>query len=139
MLATGLPAASGPDPIAVGGATDEAEYAALWNAFGLQSAAPSVDFEREIVLYLGMAGSSSCPEQFRRLVVDHQASRVYAQWQQPGVGPGRGCTDDLAPQGVLVAVSRAELPEQPFSLSLRGQPLCPDCPDQPDQAIIDPR
>lgn len=135
-LATGLSAAFAQNPFVVTGATNADDYAALWQTFGLRSLPPEVDFEREIVVYLGMAGSGSCPEVFQRLVVDHEASTVHAEWQPHP--PNQACTDDLQSQGVLLAVSRAELPTQQFALSLRAQPICADCPTHPDRAIIDP-
>ena len=125
-----------PSPFTVAAATSRAEYDALWQQVGLQIPQPEVDLERELVLYLGMAGSSSCPERFERLVTD-DTSRVYAEWaSQP---PGQPCTDDLAAQGVLLAVLRSALPSEPFLFSLREQPVCPDCADHPDQMVVDPR
>ena len=122
-------------PFAVAAATDREEWDELWSQVGLQIPQPEVDFARELVLYLGMAGSSSCPERFERLVVD-DTSRVYAEWAPP---PGnRPCTDDLAAQGLLLAITRAELPSQPFAFSLREQPVCSDCAEQPDQTVVDP-
>lgn len=123
-------------PFAVAAATDAAEWDELWGQLGLHIAQPRVDFERELVLFLGMAGSSSCPERFERLVVD-DTSRVYAEWAPP---PGnQPCTDDLAAQGLLLAITRTELPGEPFAFSLRAQPICPDCADHPDQMVVDPR
>lgn len=123
-------------PFSVAAATDEEEYDELWQRVGLQIPQPEADLERYLVLFLGMAGSSSCPERFERLVVD-DTSRVYAEWaQRPGNQP---CTDDLAAQGLLIAVLRSELPSEPFAFSLRQQPVCPDCPSHPDQMVVDPR
>ena len=134
-LATGLAAAGFEDPFIVAAATNEADYEALWQAFQLRSLPPTADFEREIVIYLGMAGSSSCPEVFRGLVVDRSVPSVHADWQPR---PNRACTDDLHPQGMLLAVARSELPDQPFLLQLRAQPVCATCPDHPDRRLVDP-
>lgn len=134
ILETGLSGFLG-NPFSVAAATDQLDYEALWQNFNLRSLPPAVDFDSELVIYLGMAGSSSCPEVFQQLVVEDDVPRVYAAWQpQP---PNQPCTDDLQAQGVLLAVSRAVLPDRPFSLQLRAQPICPDCPDHPDQAIVD--
>jgi hypothetical protein len=125
-----------PDgPFSVDAATNQSDYDELWARVGQQIPQPEVDFGREMVLFLGTAGSSSCPERFERLVVDG-TSRVYAEWSRP---MDRPCTDDLAQQGVLLAVARAVLPQEPFQLSLREQPICADCPTHPDQLIVDPR
>jgi hypothetical protein len=123
-------------PFSVAAATDEEEYDELWQRVGLQIPQPEADLQRDLILFLGMAGSSSCPERFERLVVD-DTSRVYAEWSQPAAG--QPCTDDLAAQGLLIAVLRSELPSEPFAFSLRQQPVCPDCADHPDQMVVDPR
>ena len=135
ILETGL---SGffENPFAVAAVTNQVDYEALWQNFDMRSQPQAVDFEREIVFYLGMAGSSSCPEVFQQLVVEHEVPRVYAAWQPRN--QNQACTDDLQAQGVLLAVSRAELPTQPFTLQLREQPICSDCPDQPDRVVVDP-
>lgn len=136
-LATGLAAAGFENPFGVAVATNDADYRSLWPLFGLRSLAPPVAFDRELVIYLGMAGSSSCPEVFRGLVVDESIPAVYADWQPHP--PNQACTDDLQSQGVLLAVARSELPDQPFVLQLRAQPICATCPDHPDQLVVDPR
>ncbi len=125
------------DPLTVSAMTNQTDYDALWTRLMRAGLAgpPPVDFERELVVYLGMAGSSSCPEEFQRLVVDLDAQRVYGEWQTKG---GGACTDDLQSQGVLLAVSRAVLPTGPFVLSLRERALCADCTDHPDQTLVDP-
>lgn len=123
------------DPLTVSAMTNQADYDALWARLDRPPDAPIVDFERELVVYLGMTGGSSCPEEFQRLVVDLDAGRVYGEWQTKGNG---FCTDDLRSQGVLLAVSRAVLPAAPFVLSLRDEPICADCTDHPDQTLVDP-
>jgi hypothetical protein len=135
ILETGL-SASFEDPFTVAAATNQADYEALWQNFNLRSLRPAVDFGTELVLYFGMAGSSSCPEGFQQLVIEDDVPRVYATWQTRP--PNQPCTDDLAPQGVLLAVNRAVLPGQPFTLQLRDELVCPDCPEHPDRALIDP-
>ena len=120
--------------LGVAAATTPAEYEALWADAEAGAAPPAVDFDTEIVLFLGMAGSSSCPEEFLGLVVDDQASVVHGSWRQPS--GNLACTDDLQSQGVLLAVSRAVLPSSEFLFSLREQAICPDCPDRPDQIVV---
>src|SRR5688500_15784854 len=56
------------DPFTVAAANDAAQLAALWTALGQAAPAPAVDFTREMVLFLGMSGSSSCPERLVGLV-----------------------------------------------------------------------
>ena len=123
-------------PFMVAAAFDEEELADLLDELGVTGGLPSVNFEREVVIYLGISGSSSCPERFQQLFVDEAAARVYGLWaaQQPG----QPCTDDLQGQGILLAVARAALPDQPFLLSLRESPICVDCVDHPDQLLVDP-
>jgi hypothetical protein len=136
LLASDLAAIGQPHPFSVAAATNEAEYDSLWQRFGLGSPPPPVVFDRELAIYLGMAGSSSCPEVFQTLVVDESIPSVHAVWQPHP--QNQACTDDLQPQGVLLAVARSELPDQPFVLKLRAQPICATCPDHPDQQLIDP-
>lgn len=137
ILADGLYMTVG-EQRSVAAATTADEYDALWQRLAADSSPagdpPPVDMEREMVFYLGMAGSSSCPEEFQRLVVDELEALVYAEWQVASTG--NACTDDLQSQGLLLAVSRDELPTGPFTLSLRVEPVCRVCPDdvlvQPD-------
>lgn len=139
ILATGLYLESvGHFGVAV--AADETE----WNDLAREvtefhpGQSVTLDLDRDMAIYLGMAGSSSCPETFTGLVVDEDAARVYGEWQSTPVGEGQGCTDDLQPQGVLLAVSRAELPASQFTLSLRESLVCVECPDHADQIVVDP-
>jgi hypothetical protein len=124
------------EPFTVAVIDNETDYQAAWARTARSSAPPSIDFTSDALIYLGMAGSSSCPETFEHLVVDDAAARVYGEWRPFDVALGMGCTDDLAAQGLLLAVSRAALPAGEFTLSLREQLVCPDCPEHPDQAIV---
>ncbi|HVM29885.1 MAG TPA: hypothetical protein VM305_03845 [Candidatus Limnocylindrales bacterium] len=119
----------GEAPFAVQAALNAEQLATLWAALGRNGDLPEVDFDREAVLFLGMAGSSSCPEQLTGLVVDHANGRVYGEWSRQ-VPPGAACTDDLRGQGLLIAVPTEVLPEGRFLLSLRQERICPECPDQ---------
>jgi hypothetical protein len=125
----------GNESFSVAAATSDEAFAALWASLDQQAAAPEVDFGQEIVIFLGISGSSSCPERFGRLVVDEQASHVYAQWAEHP--RNQACTDDLQAQGVLLAVARSALPAGQFRLTLREQLICADCPDHPDQVVVD--
>ena len=120
--------------LGVAAATTQTEYDAMWADADRSASPPPVDFETEIALFLGMAGSSSCPEEFLGLVVDAEASLVHGSWRQRAGNVA--CTDDLQPQGVLLAVSRAALPPSQFLLSLREQAICSDCSDHPDQTVV---
>jgi hypothetical protein len=121
---------------AVAAASNDSRLEQLWARLGQPDPAPAVDFERELVLFLGMAGSSTCPERLERLFVDHAAGTVHGEWAAHE--PGQACTDDLQAQSLLLAIDRALLPETPFVFSLREQPICPECPERPDQVIVDP-
>jgi hypothetical protein len=125
-------------PFAVSAAVTRDELESLWSDLGRDGAVPDVDLDRELVIYMGMSGSSSCPEVLSGLFVDNAAGRVWGEWTRH-VPPGGACTDDLGPQGVLIAVQRELLPDEPFLLSLRRDPICRDCPGQPEQVIVDPR
>ena len=135
VLADGLSIAFA-EPFSVSAATNETEYIRLWQDVDQGPDAPAVDLATEMVIYLGMAGSSSCPEEFGRLVVDIDAAFVFGEWQdQP---PNVPCTDDLQSQGVLLAVSRAELPQSEFVLQLREELICSECPEHPDRVVVAP-
>lgn len=131
ILATDVPGLG--EPFTVHVVVDEADYLDGWRATGMAGTPPPVDFTSEVAIYLGMAGSSSCPTTFQHLVVDQ--ARVYAEWTDQSMG-GMPCTADLAPQGVILAVSRAALPAGDFVLTLREQLVCPDCSDHPDRELV---
>jgi hypothetical protein len=124
-------------PFAVTAALSQDELTALWQQLDRDGPPPAVDFEREAVLFMGMSGSSSCPETLSGLVVDHANAVVFGEWTQQ-VPPGGACTDDLGGQGLLIAVDRSVLPDQTFLLSLRQAPICGDCAEQPDRLFVDP-
>ncbi len=139
ILATDLYLSS-VDHFGVAAATDEAEWVQLRGEISGagQPEPPELDLGRDIAIFLGMSGSSSCPETFEGLVVDQDTSRVFGEWRSAAIGEGRACTDDLQPQGILLAVSRTELPAGAFTLSLRDQLVCAECPAHPDQIVVDP-
>lgn len=118
------------EPFKVALIDSSAEFEAVWGPTSHEAPPPAIDFTRDVAIYLGMAGSSSCPSAFERLVVDEATSHVYAEWNDQSL-IGAPCTADLAPQGVLLAVSRSALPAE-FTLTLRQEAMCFDCPDQPD-------
>lgn len=134
ILATDLQLFQEPFTVAV--VDNSTEYEAGWARTDRSAAPPVVDFATEVVIYLGMAGSSSCPETFEHLVVDDAAAHVYGEWSNVELLKDIACTDDLAPHGIVLAVSRAALPATEFTLTLREQLMCPDCPDHPDQEIV---
>jgi hypothetical protein len=133
QLATGLWL---DNPFTVDAAANDAQLEELWSSLLQEPPRPQVDFERELVLFLGMSGSSSCPERLVGLVVDHAAATVHGRWAAHD--PNQACTDDLQAQGVLLAVDRSLLPGIPFILSLREQPICEECPEQTDRKLVDP-
>jgi hypothetical protein len=134
ILATELQLIEEPFMVAV--VDNETDYQTGWAQTDRSSAPPGVDWTSEVAIYLGMAGSSSCPETFQHLVVDQEAAHVFGEWRPFEIASGMGCTDDLQGQGILLAVSRAALPVGQFTLTLREALMCPDCPDHPDQAIV---
>jgi hypothetical protein len=134
ILATDLSLFDEPFTVAV--VETEADYLTAWGRTDRSSAPPDVDWSLEVAVYLGMAGSSSCPETFERLVVDEDAAHVYGEWSNPASRGGNvACTDDLQAQGILLAVSRDVLPAGEFLLTLRAE-VCTECPDTPDQELV---
>lgn len=134
ILATDLPLIE--EPFAVAVIDNSIDYETAWAHSSRSAAPPEVSFDTEVVVYLGMAGSSSCPETFQRLVVDAEAAHVYGEWESSAI-KGMPCTDDLAGQGIVLAVSRSVLPQGQFTLTLREALVCSDCPDHPDQVRVD--
>jgi hypothetical protein len=132
ILATDLTLIAEPFSVAV--IDNSGDYLAGWAQTDRSSAPPDVDWATEVVIYLGMAGSSSCPETFQHLVVDHEAAHVFGEWDTSNFR-GRPCTADLAGQGIVLAVRRDALPNGQFTLTLRETLMCPDCPNHPDQAV----
>ncbi len=49
-------------PFAVAAALSQDELTALWQQLDRDGPPPAVDFEREAVLFMGMSGSSECPD-----------------------------------------------------------------------------
>lgn len=133
ILATDLSLVAEPFTVAV--IDNSADYQASWAQTDRSSAPPDVDWATEVVIYLGMAGSSSCPVTFQHLVVDEDSANVYAEWDNNNL-KNMPCTDDLSPQGVVLAVSRSVLPAGEFTLSLRSDVMCPECPDHPDETRV---
>ncbi|HUP83348.1 MAG TPA: hypothetical protein VM284_04065 [Candidatus Limnocylindria bacterium] len=124
-----------PDPFSVALFSTRPPYAAAWLTVDSAGSPPEVDFASKVVIYLGMAGSSSCPVRFQHLVVDEASAHVYGEWDD-ATPANRPCTDDLAGSGVVLVVSRAVLPQGEFRLTLRQDLICPDCPDHPDQELV---
>lgn len=124
LLATGL---SRADAYTVRASTNADEWAAMWEAMGLDGARPEVDFTDEVVVSFGHGVGSTCQE--RRLddvVID--GDLVYSEVTDP-LGP-RVCAADLAGGVVfVVALIRSELPHDSFALRLseRAMPCQAEC------------
>ena len=126
------------EPFTVAVIDNANDYATGWARSSRSAPPPDVSFDTEVVVYLGMAGSSSCPETFQHLVVDEEAAHVFGEWDG-GQFVGKDCTADLHGQGIVLAVSRDALPAGQFTLTLREALTCADCPDHPDQVIVNLR
>ena len=64
-------------PFAVAFAANRSDFDALLARLGQAGPPPAVDFASEVALFMGMSGSSSCPERLERVVVDHAAARAH--------------------------------------------------------------
>jgi hypothetical protein len=102
-------------------ATDEAEWAAMWDTIGFESDAPAVDFANEVAVSFGHGIGSSCPElrlDNVRIDVDVVSSEV-----SDPLSP-RACTADLVGAVVfVVALERSALPEDGFTLVVDAHSL----------------
>ncbi|HEX2767584.1 MAG TPA: hypothetical protein VHR55_13215 [Candidatus Limnocylindria bacterium] len=123
LLAAGV---SESDAYTVRAATDADEWAAMWDAIGLDGAPPVVDFATEVAVSFGHGIGSSCPE-LRLDGVEIGGGVVFSRVSDP-LAP-RGCTDDLIGGAVfVVAVDRDALPDDGFSLQLFEDRMpCRDC------------
>lgn len=73
-----------------------------------------IDFTTSVVIHFGPAASSSCP--FGPLVaVRHDPATGYLYPDLPVEG-GPDCTDDANPHAVVVAIDRADLPHESFTI-----------------------
>ena len=123
LLATGE--VSGMEAYVVRAATDSGAWDEMWTAIGLEGAAPAVDVAAEVVVSFGHGIGSSCPE-MRLDGVAIQDGVVFSETSDP-LSP-RACTADLAGAVMfLVAIERASLPADGFTLRLRpddiGDPI----------------
>lgn len=110
--------AAGTEGYVVRAATDDAEYADLWEAIGLAGDAPEVDLASEVVVSFGHGIGSSCPE-VRLDDVVIQPDVVFSVTSDP-LEP-RACTADLVGAAMfVVAIERDAVPDG-FTLWLNEQ------------------
>jgi hypothetical protein len=107
-------------------ATGAASWDEMWAAIGLEGEAPAVDFADEVAVSFGHGIGSSCPE-VRLDGVSIRDGVAFSETSDP-LTP-RACTADLAATAVfVVAIERAALPEDGFSLRLsKTTTTCADC------------
>jgi hypothetical protein len=124
LLAAGE--AGGDEAYTVRAATDARSWDALWSALALDEERPDVALADEVVVSFAHGIGSSCRE-VRLDDVVVEGGVVFSLTSDP-LAP-RGCTSDLAGAAVfVVAVERAALPSDGFTLQLSGRSVtCPDC------------
>ncbi len=116
LLADGQ--AGGAEGYVVRAAKDDAEYADMWDAVGLEGDAPAVDLATEVVVSFGHGIGSSCPE-VRLDDVVIEGDVVYSVTSDP-LEP-RACTADLVGAATfVVAIERDAVPDG-FTLWLNEQ------------------
>lgn len=98
-------------------ATDEEQLAELWDESGLGGAPGAVDWEREIVVWLGAVWGSGCPVRLDDVLVT--GSTLHGQIVVPGWP--HGCHDDANSHAFVVAVERDLLPAAPFQVQLTAE------------------
>jgi len=104
------------DSYRTGIATTDEQYVALWQQAGLDGEPPSVDFEREVVIWFGAVYGSGCEIRMDDVILDLDRRLVHGDFVIPGVH--QGCNDDANPEAYVVAVERSALPEAPFDVQL---------------------
>jgi hypothetical protein len=100
-------------------ATDADQYDLLWDAIGLETGQPPVDFETEIVIWFGTVASSTpgCRPYVADVVVTEAPGRVYPR--EAGIDDElTSCAADANPHDVVLAVARERLPAPPFVVSV---------------------
>jgi hypothetical protein len=144
---TGVPVPVGPQPPAGDGwrlldeglvgevyrtgiATNDDQYAVLWQGAGLTTARPPVDFATEVVVWFGAVYGSSCPIRLDDVVVDtgHDPALVHPVTVVPG-GTG-ACTADANPHAYVVGIDRDRLPSGPFAIQLGPDDPPPGAPEE---------
>lgn len=118
--------AGGQEAYTVRAATDEGEWAAMWEAIGLGEPRPEVDFRMDIAVSFAHGIGSSCREvRLDDVVIADEV--VFGVTSDP-LSP-RACTSDLAGAAVfVVAVSRDALPADGFTLRLSERTTtCDEC------------
>jgi hypothetical protein len=107
-------------PYRTGIAWDAASLADLWAAAGMSADVPAVDFEREVVIWLGAVYGSSCPDlRLDDVVIDGGRRLIHAVIVL--VDPPGACTADANPRAYLVAVPRERLPAPTFAIQLSAE------------------
>jgi hypothetical protein len=111
-------------------ATDEEQYAELWERAGPESPTPAVDFATEVVVWFGAVYGSSCPIRLDDVAVDtgREVPLLHAVTVVPG-GTG-ACTADGNPHAYVVAVERDRLPAGAFAIQLGPDDPPPGAPEE---------
>ena len=114
-------------PYRTGIAADAAALGRLWAEIGLVTPLPTVDFEREVVVWFGAVHGSSCPR-LRLDDVRYDAGRGVLHSVITSFTLG-ACTADAIGHAYVVAIKRSMLPAGPFVIQLQA--------DQPPQGVLD--
>ena len=110
--------AAGTEGYVVRAATDDAEYADMWEVIGLGGDAPAVDLASEVVVSFGHGIGSSCPEvRLDDIVIESDV--VFSVTSDP-LEP-RACTADLAGAAMFVVVIERDAVPDGFTLWLNQQ------------------
>jgi hypothetical protein len=105
-------------PYRTGLAADQTALEVLWEAIGLATAMPEVDFQREVVVWFGAVHGSSCPRlRLDGVVADAEQALLYAEITSFELG---ACTADAIGHAYVVAVERSKLPKGRFTIQLEG-------------------
>jgi hypothetical protein len=97
-------------------ATTAGDATEVWQRFRLSGDTPQVDFDTTALLFVGFGESGSCPARFDGLAVDGERVEVALGWEG-----GPVCTDDYNPRTFVLEVSRDELPDGGFELTVDGR------------------
>jgi hypothetical protein len=124
-------------PYRTGVATTPEQYEKLWRTARLTGDRPAVDFDREIVVWLGEVFGSSCPIRLDDVIVDTATDRVYGNVVVPGTPDV--CTKDANGRAFVLALERSRLPDGPFAVQLGSEDPPPGAPEERTLVHVDLR
>jgi hypothetical protein len=98
----------GTDTLLVRKAADQAEFDATWSLYGLETEMPEVDFNENVVFFIGVYESGSCPLEIRRveLNADHTTMTIPLSMPKELSGKIVACTSNATPRTFVIQLEK---------------------------------